>query len=115
MATMTGRDVILTLMNDVAELRADSQQTKVQLGHVERSLEAMSGNVEAIRKDVGALAKNVDALGKNMDGLIGHVGVLARSNASQTRHLERMGRTLVRLANVLGDHEERITALAATK
>lgn len=71
MATASGRDVILTLMADVAELKENS-----------------------------ATATNL-------------LEELLKVSRDTTKRTERVARTLSKLADLLGDHEERISALEA--
>ena len=71
MATTTGRDVILTLMADVAELH-------------ENALTA---------------TKHLEQLVK-----------LSRDSSKRTK---RIARTLAKVATLIGDHEQRISALEA--
>ena len=71
MATVSGRDVILMLMADVAELKENSRAAAV------------------------------------------HLEEMVKLTRDTTKRTERIARTLLKLADLRGDHEERISALEA--
>lgn len=99
MAVVSGRDVLVTLMSDVAELKDNSRSATAQLDKIDGTVDALSGHLAALGDLVAALGD--------------HVTELARIQRDNTKRFERVGKTLVKLSDLLGDHEDRITALEA--
>jgi len=96
MARATGGDLFLKLMTEVTELKATSARQEGAMG-------AMQQSINAVQRAVGELQRNV---------------VVLAENARLTTHqLERIGTTLLEVAEDtsgrLTDHEARIAALEA--
>lgn len=69
MATVTRRDVIVTLMADVADLKDHSRRTTLQLGRVGANLETLVGQVEELTDLSREGTKKLERIGKTLSKL----------------------------------------------
>lgn len=89
-AKVTGGDVALKLMQEVAELRQDFTAMQEDLTAMKDNLTAMRENLARTQENLGALVSHVGRADKHMARMAHLLGVLAENTGARLNDHERL-------------------------
>ena len=113
MASASGRDVILTMMADVAELKRSSLAATRHLEEVGARFEEVGAKFDEVGAKFDEVGVRFEEVTGHFHLVTGHLDDLIKLGRDSAKRTDRIARPLSKLADLLGDHEDRITALEA--